>query len=93
MFNISVSLHFPLRICIPPFPPSYPDSLASASPLALLYDCDIPQDNLELCDALHFLPAKMGKQPSLQEAFGLSVQNKKIKTNLHMLQISSYFQK
>ncbi len=64
-----------------------PDSLASASLLALLCDYDIPEDNLELCDALHFLPAKRGKQPSLQEAFGLSVQNEKIKTNLHMLQI------
>ncbi len=81
------------KSCIPPFPSSYPDSLASASPLALLWDCDIPQDNLELCDALHFLPAKMRKQPSLQEAFGLSVQNEKMKTNLHMLQIASYFQK
>jgi len=67
--------------------------LASALPLALLYDCDIPQDNLELCDALHFLPAKMGKQPSLQEAFGLCVQNEKIKINQHMQQIRSYSQK
>ncbi len=78
---LSLLLHSPLPFFL--FPTHWP----THSLLALLCDYDIPEDNLELCDALHFLPAKMGKQPSLQEAFGLSVQNEKMKTNLHMLQI------
>lgn len=51
-----------------------------------MYDGDIPQDNLEICDALHFLPAEMGKQLSLKTSGSCS----KPYIKPHVLQISSY---